>query len=45
MQKHKLPASLRHVVPGGFVFALLMLPLLGLWWASVVGLAGARRHL
>ena len=32
IQKHKLPASIRHVVPGGFVFALLMLPVLGLWW-------------
>jgi hypothetical protein len=33
IQKHKLPASLRHVVPGGFVFTLLTLPMLSLWWA------------
>jgi GT2 family glycosyltransferase len=30
IQKHKLPASVRRVVPGGFAFALLMLPVLGL---------------
>jgi GT2 family glycosyltransferase len=44
MQKHKLPASIRHVVPGGFVFALLTLPGLGLWWAPAwwgwLGLVG-----
>lgn len=32
IQKHKLPASLRHLVPGFFVLALLLLPLVGLWW-------------
>ena len=44
MQKHKLPASIRHVVPGGFVFALLTLPVFGLWWAPAwwgwLGLVG-----
>jgi glycosyltransferase involved in cell wall biosynthesis len=32
IQKHKLPASVRHLVPGLFVFTLLVLPLVGLWW-------------
>lgn len=32
MQKHKLPASIRHLVPGFFVLALLMLSLVGLRW-------------
>ena len=32
IQKHKLPASVRHLVPGSFVLALLVLPLVGLWW-------------
>jgi hypothetical protein len=32
IQKHKLPASIRHLVPGFFVLALLVCPLLGLWW-------------
>jgi succinoglycan biosynthesis protein ExoA len=44
IQKHKLPASIRHVVPCGFVFALLTLPVLGLWWAPAwwgwLGLVG-----
>jgi glycosyltransferase involved in cell wall biosynthesis len=33
IQKHQLPASVRHLVPGFFIFALTMLPLLGLWWS------------
>lgn len=35
IQKHRLPASWRHLVPGAFVLALLVLPLLilGLWAA------------
>ena len=33
IQKHKLPASVRHVVPGLFVLAVAGLPLLGLWWS------------
>jgi succinoglycan biosynthesis protein ExoA len=32
IQKHKMPASIRHLVPGGFVFLLILLPLLSLWW-------------
>src|SRR5215468_7328772 len=30
IQKHKLPASVRHLVPGSFVLALLAFPLVGL---------------
>ena len=33
IQKHQLPASVRHLVPGFFVLALTMLPLFGLWWS------------
>lgn len=33
IQKHKLPASVRHLVPGFFVLALTLLPLFGLWWS------------
>ncbi len=32
IQKHKAPASLRHLVPGCFVFSLITLPLVSLWW-------------
>jgi succinoglycan biosynthesis protein ExoA len=45
IQKHKLPASVRHLVPGLFVLALLVLPLPGLWWPLAawgwLGLSGA----
>lgn len=44
IQKHKIPASLRHVVPGCFVFLMIMLPLVSLLWTAVawvwVGLIG-----
>jgi hypothetical protein len=33
IQKHRLPASIRHLVPGGFVFGLLALALLALLWS------------
>jgi GT2 family glycosyltransferase len=33
IQKHKLPASVRHLVPGFFVLALTLLPLFGLRWS------------
>lgn len=36
MQKHKLPASIRHLVPALFVFSLLTMPVLSLWWPFVV---------
>jgi glycosyltransferase involved in cell wall biosynthesis len=32
IQKHRLPASLRHLVPGCFVLSLVMLPIGSLWW-------------
>jgi hypothetical protein len=36
IQKHKIPASLRHLVPGTFVFLLCVLPLFGLWSRPVM---------
>jgi len=45
IQKHKMPASVRHLIPGAFVFLLIVLPLLALWWPIMgwgwLGLAGA----
>jgi glycosyltransferase involved in cell wall biosynthesis len=45
IQKHTLPASARHLVPGGFVLSLLLLPLVSLWfpfaawgWLGLVGI-------
>jgi succinoglycan biosynthesis protein ExoA len=32
IQKHKLPASTRHLVPACFVLSLLVLPLPAFWW-------------
>ena len=32
LQKHRLPASLRHLIPAGFVLTLALLPLLSLFW-------------
>ena len=45
IQKHKIPASIRHVVPAAFVLSLIILPLMSLasplaGWACL-GLAGA----
>ncbi|MBM4334545.1 MAG: glycosyltransferase family 2 protein [Deltaproteobacteria bacterium] len=36
IQKHKLPASIRHLVPGGFVLTLLGLAVLGLFWSPAL---------
>jgi GT2 family glycosyltransferase len=36
IQKHKLPASYRHVVPGGFLLALLFLPVASFWWFPAI---------
>ena len=33
IQKHKIPASLRHLVPGGFVSLLIGLPVIALLWS------------
>jgi len=35
IQKHKLPASGRHLVPGAFVFALIAFALGSFWWPSI----------
>lgn len=32
ISKHRLPASVRHLVPGAFVLGLVLLPLVGLLW-------------
>ena len=34
LQKHKIPASLRHLVPGAFVFALIVLTALFAFWST-----------
>jgi succinoglycan biosynthesis protein ExoA len=36
IQKHKLPASMRHLVPGCFVFSLMALPLASFWWPILI---------
>ncbi|MBK8004907.1 MAG: glycosyltransferase family 2 protein [Gemmatimonadetes bacterium] len=45
IQKHRVPASPRHLVPGAFVAALVGLPLLGLAWPPMFwvwgGMTGA----
>ncbi len=38
IQKHTRPASIRHIVPGGFVLTLLALSLLSLAWAPALGM-------
>jgi glycosyltransferase involved in cell wall biosynthesis len=45
IQKHRIPASARHLIPACFVLSLLVLPLLSLWrspaawvWLGVLGL-------
>ena len=32
IQKHRMPASVRHLLPGSFALVLIVLPLLSLWW-------------
>jgi glycosyltransferase involved in cell wall biosynthesis len=36
IQKHRMPASFRHLIPGIFVFCLAMLPLGFFWWPFTV---------
>lgn len=36
IQKHRLPASVRHLVPGGFVVSLLVLPPVFIWWPTAI---------
>jgi GT2 family glycosyltransferase len=44
IQKHKIPASVRHLIPGCFVFSLIALPMAALRWPfaawSWLGLVG-----
>ena len=41
IQKHHLPASFRHIVPGGFLLSLLILLIASWWWTSALwGLIG-----
>jgi len=44
IQKHKIPASPRHLAPGAFVFLMLVLPLVSVYWRFALkiwlGLAG-----
>ena len=40
IQKHRMPASVRHLVPAAFVATMLTLPLLALLWPGVWGLWG-----
>jgi hypothetical protein len=35
IRKHKLPASIRHIVPAAFVLSLVLLPLAALVWPHV----------
>jgi glycosyltransferase involved in cell wall biosynthesis len=32
MRKHKRQVSVRHLIPGGFVLLIIVLPLISLWW-------------
>lgn len=36
IQKHRLPASVRHLVPGGFVLAVMTVPPLSLVWPAAI---------
>jgi succinoglycan biosynthesis protein ExoA len=48
IQKHRKPAAVRHLVPGSFVLAVIVLSLLALWWPvaawawlGLIGIYGA----
>ncbi len=36
MQKHKLPASLRHVIPACFILELFILPVISIYWRPAI---------
>jgi glycosyltransferase involved in cell wall biosynthesis len=36
LQKHRLPASLRHLIPACFIFMLALLPLASLFWPAAL---------
>jgi len=38
IQKHRLPASMRHLIPAGFVLTLLIVPVLSLFWPTAAWL-------
>jgi len=38
MQKHRIPAAVRHLIPGAFIFCLLTLPLISIWWTMAAWL-------
>jgi len=40
IQKHRVPASLRHLIPGGFVLTLIVLPIGSLFWPTSLWLWG-----
>ena len=41
IQKHRLPASLRHLIPASFLLSLILLPLLSLFWPTSLWLWSA----
>ncbi len=38
IQKHKLPASIRHLVPASFVLSLILVPIVSFWWNAAIWL-------
>jgi succinoglycan biosynthesis protein ExoA len=38
MKKHHRPASVRHLIPGAFILALIVLPLVAMFYPSVIAL-------
>jgi glycosyltransferase involved in cell wall biosynthesis len=36
LRKHRLPASLRHIIPAGFIFMMVVLPILSFFWPIVL---------
>ncbi|WP_447603635.1 glycosyltransferase family 2 protein [Nitrospira sp. Nam80] len=36
IQKHNLPASIRHVIPAGFLQSLMLLSMASLWWSPAL---------
>jgi len=38
IQKHTIPAAVRHLIPGLFVCSLIVLPLISIWWNTAVWL-------
>lgn len=38
LEKHRIPASARHLVPGLFILSVLSLPLASVWWSAAIWL-------